>query len=373
LGARHFAYLRTLFERTAASFEESPRDATLIALAVELEDFRAALDWAESNDPRGGADLLTATTLFIRLYLHREGIERARRFAALLDGADARRLARLWINVSACETGRYAHNRALASARQAIVFARASGDRATLAEALMKLARAAGFEHDLDESTAALAEVEGFDLTPRQRLENLKSRASVAGFLGDLSLSSQVYEEMGALHRALGNERGEFTVAANLAEIEHARGETQRAIASARDALALAERFRESNAIALLNQNLAGYCLAVDEREAARTAGESVLRHYLKSEPANPHVPVTLEHLALAHALDGDFERAARLEGYVNRALLDVGYPREYTETVTQKRLDGLLRERLDAAELDALFAAGALLTPEEAIAQGLS
>ena len=373
LGARHFAYLRTLFERTAASFEESPRDATLIALAVELEDFRAALDWAESNDPRGGADLLTATTLFIRLDLHREGIERARRFAALLDGADARRLARLWINVSACETGRYAHNRALASARQAIVFARASGDRATLAEALMKLARAAGFEHDLDESTAALAEVEGFDLTPRQRLESLKSRASVAGFLGDLSLSSQVYEEMGALHRALGNERGEFTVAANLAEIEHARGETQRAIASARDALALAERFRESNAIALLNQNLAGYCLAVDEREAARTAGESVLRHYLKSEPANPHVPVTLEHLALAHALDGDFERAARLEGYVNRALLDVGYPREYTETVTQKRLDGLLRERLDAAELDALFAAGALLTPEEAIAQGLS
>ena len=373
LGARHFAYLRTLFERTAASFEESPRDATLIALAVELEDFRAALDWAESNDPRGGADLLTATTLFIRLDLHREGIERARRFAALLDGADARRLARLWINISACETGRYAHNRALASARQAIVFARASGDRATLAEALMKLARAAGFEHDLDESTAALAEVEGFDLTPRQRLENLKSRASVAGFLGDLSLSSQVYEEMGALHRALGNERGEFTVAANLAEIEHARGETQRAIASARDALALAERFRESNAIALLNQNLAGYCLAVDEREAARTAGESVLRHYLKSEPANPHVPVTLEHLALAHALDGDFERAARLEGYVNRALLDVGYPREYTETVTQKRLDGLLRERLDAAELDALFAAGALLAPEEAIAQGLS
>ena len=373
LGARHFAYLRTLFERTAASFEESPRDATLIALAVELEDFRAALDWAESNDPRGGADLLTATTLFIRLDLHREGIERARRFAALLDGADARRLARLWINISACETGRYAHNRALASARQAIVFARASGDRATLAEALMKLARAAGFEHDLDESTAALAEVEGFDLTPRQRLESLKSRASVAGFLGDLSLSSQVYEEMGALHRALGNERGEFTVAANLAEIEHARGETQRAIASARDALALAERFRESNAIALLNQNLAGYCLAVDEREAARTAGESVLRHYLKSEPANPHVPVTLEHLALAHALDGDFERAARLEGYVNRALLDVGYPREYTETVTQKRLDGLLRERLDAAELDALFAAGALLTPEEAIAQGLS
>ena len=106
---------------------------------------------------------------------------------------------------------------------------------------------------------------------------------------------------------------------------------------------------------------------------SSRTAGESVLRHYLKSEPANPHVPVTLEHLALAHALDGDFERAARLEGYVNRALLDVGYPREYTETVTQKRLDGLLRERLDAAELDALFAAGALLTPEEAIAQGLS
>ncbi len=96
------------------------------------------------------------------------------------------------------------------------------------------------------------------------------------------------------------------------------------------------------------------------------------MRYYERVEPANPHVPVTLEHMALVHALEGDRERAARLEGYVNRALLDVGYGREYTECVTQQRLDALLRERYDETELDALLAAGAALTPEEAIAECL-
>ncbi len=218
LGARHFAYLKNLFERTAATYEQTPRDVTVRALATELDDMRAALDWAEGNDPSGGADLLTATILLPQLDLHRESIERAKRFAAAVDGTDARRLARLWIHVSACETGRYAHNRALAAARQGIAFARESGDRATLADALMKLARAAGFEHELDECSDALREVEGPDLTPRQQLEFLRSRASTAGFFGDLALSSQIYEQMQALHRSLGNERGEYTAAANLAE-----------------------------------------------------------------------------------------------------------------------------------------------------------
>ncbi|MGR4064923.1 MAG: ATP-binding protein, partial [Vulcanimicrobiaceae bacterium] len=372
LGARHFAYLKNLFERTAATYERTPRDVTVRALATELDDMRAALDWAEGNDPSGGADLLTATILLPQLDLHRESIERAKRFAAAVDGTDARRLARLWIHVSACETGRYAHNRALAAARQGIAFARESGDRATLADALMKLARAAGFEHELDECSDALREVEGPDLTPRQQLEFLRSRASTAGFFGDLALSSQIYEQMQALHRSLGNERGEYTAAANLAENAYGSGDAERAIVSAREALVVAERCKDRNAIALLNQNLAGYSLAVDDVAGSRSAGEAVLRYYERVEPANPHVPVTLEHMALVHALEGDRERAARLEGYVNRALLDVGYGREYTECVTQQRLDALLRERYDETELDALLAAGAALTPEEAIAECL-
>lgn len=60
------------------------------------------------------------------------------------------------------------------------------------------------------------------------------------------------------------------------------------------------------------------------------------------------------------------------MEGYVEYSLDTVGYEREYTETATQARLIALLRTHFDELQLDKLFAAGATLTPQEAIAEAL-
>jgi hypothetical protein len=76
-----------------------------------------------------------------------------------------------------------------------------------------------------------------------------------------------------------------------------------------------------------------------------------------------------IEHAALAVALDGDARRGAALAGYTEAALGRVGVRREYTEQITRKRLEALLRERLEPTELESLLARGATLSPDDAIA----
>jgi hypothetical protein len=131
--------------------------------------------------------------------------------------------------------------------------------------------------------------------------------------------------------RSLGNSRGESLATVNLAEIAHANGDTPRAIALSREALTTAS-FARDPIITHVRMNLAGYLLV----------------------------------------LDGDVERAARLEGYSGHCSGAVGYGREHTETVTHERLMTLLRNHFGAAELTALLAAGVALTPDEAIFEGL-
>ena len=62
--------------------------------------------------------------------------------------------------------------------------------------------------------------------------------------------------------------------------------------------------------------NLAGYLLAIDDIEGAVASARDAIHVVIGIEPASPIAAITAEHLALAAALRGDLERAARLEGY---------------------------------------------------------
>jgi predicted ATPase/class 3 adenylate cyclase len=373
LALRRFTYLHGLVLRVAATHEATPREATVVTLAVELEDLRGALDWALTNDPKGGAEMLSATPLFHRLELYREGGERAESFAESIENDDADLLARLWIFIASCRRGLFAYDRSFEAADRALSYARASSNTATLADALATWGRAAGGADRLAEGKVALLEAETIGpRTQRQRLDFLTARASLLLMAGEASAAMQALLQLRGLHQSLGNDRGVWSATANLAEIEHRRGETQRAITFAREALALAARLRKRNAEIHIRQNLAGYLIAVDDRPGARAEGEMVLRYCSKNDPSDPHVPVTLGHLALAYARDGEFERAARLEGYVEKRLREIGYGREFTEIATQQLLLALLRERFEDDEREALFAIGADLSAEEAIAEGL-
>ncbi len=375
MAERHFAYVHALFSGAAASFEGSPREDTVFALATELEDLRVALDWAATQDPSRGADLLTKTRLFPYLGLYREGIERAERFATLLEGNNANLLARLWTYASFCAQRHVNRKRAFAAAESALSYARSSGNATVLADALVMYGSTAASWGRFSEAEAAFIKAEAVEApTLRRELDLLRFRALLTYFLSsDPPAARQAFEHLRSLHKSLGNMRGESAATISLAELEHARGETRRAIALASEALSMAQRLQDTASQVHVNMNLTAYLLAVDDHAAARIAGHSALQLFAKSDPYHTHVVLTLEHLALACALKGDFERAARLEGYADNALRAIGAERERTETITHERLAVLLKEHFSAVELRALLAAGAALMPGEAIAEGLA
>jgi hypothetical protein len=310
---------------------------------------------------------------------HREGIARLEAFAAALAGDDPALLSLLLAALAsiAAVSGHVA--RALEVAPEAVALARASGDSAGLARTLNIYARSAARARRFDDAEAALAEAEAIPQpSALSRLRLLDTRANLSLLCGDLDTAARAYEQLRMQSRALGDHG--HTLAANLAEIEHARGDTRRAIALVREMLAAVRADAAPGAVSAVGAarttnalaNLAGYLAAVDDLPAARDISREVIRKFAARDPQSLQIANAAEHLALALALAGDLPRAARLGGYADAALLGLGYARQYTETTTHDRLAALLDERLAPGLRERLRAEGAALTPEAAIALAL-
>jgi predicted ATPase/class 3 adenylate cyclase len=373
---RHLRYLRDHFAEAGQRYEKTVRWAELNdAFATELEDARAALDWAEASD-----NAVLGAELFAELRhgwqtagLHREGIARAERFLAALAGAEPRTIARIWLVIAYLEGNAGPRFRGSEAATEAVARARASGAPALLAHALTLYAFNALRSGENDEVEAALSEAEAIRETPATiRLQLLGARAWQSGQLGDLESQARAYERLRREHRSLGNVSGEVAYTLNLAETEHARGETRRAIDILNGGMPLIRAQGDRIYLVGALANLAGYLGAVDELSAARATAREVLRELAAGEPESAPVAQAIEHLALALALGGEAERAAQLEGYADSTFRRLGFKREATETTTYERLTRLLSEHFDAAVLARLLSEGAALAPPAAIALAL-
>ncbi len=370
---RHLRYLRDRFAELSERHERTARRIDLVAaLQTELDDVRFALDAALArSEVADGAELLANIYVsWQAIGLDTEGVARCEAYLARLPADHSRLRARLLAALSHL-LGESGHKvRALEVATQAVEQARASGDNASLATALCRFAQQAMFFGRFDEAEPALIQAEAIPGTSTNlRLLLLETRAVLSHFRGDLETAARTWEQLRKEFGSLGNARGELVGAFNLAEAEHARGETQRAVAIVRETLPLARAGDDKGALALLLVNLAGYLAATDDlANAVEAAHESIGIHAAR-EPDHVRVAMAIEHLALAIALRGDRARAAILEGYADAAFARHGFEREFTETTTHDRLAALLRESLAADELTRLTAEGAALKPEAAIA----
>lgn len=372
LAQRHFTYIYDIFARVGTEFEANPREAAIVPLAIELDDLRAALDWGTANDPSHAATLLCATRLFDQLGLSREGLTRGEALLEKLDPDDRRPLAQVWSFIAFSAGQRLESIRQYAAAQQAVAHARATGENKLLVDALLQLSYGCRHVRKPAEAAEAIQEAAEIGQTAAQHLVLLLERATNAAQVGDLETALQVGSELLARERSLGNTYGAAVATLNLAEVAHAKGETRRAIALLREMLGTASMAGDRMA-RHGKANLLGYLLASDDLDAARVETDDLLRYIAASDLSPAYVAAALEHVALASALDGNFEGGARLLGYVERAYASSGFEREHTETVTHERLVGLLRGAFNESECAALFAAGAGLTPEQAIAEGLS
>ena len=189
-------------------------------------------------------------------------------------------------------------------------------------------ANTAAFLHRFDDAEQALAQAEGIPGTSAYlRIALLEARALLSLFRGDLETAARMFEQLRKEHRSLGNTRGEQIAALNLAEVEHARGQTQRAIAIVRETLPAARSGTDKYDC---SPNCFTTSRAISPRWTIFPARSQRLARRLGSMPrASPdhaHVAIAIEHLALVFALRGDSARAATLEGYADAALRRHGF-----------------------------------------------
>jgi predicted ATPase/class 3 adenylate cyclase len=376
LAARHLEYFRSLFADLQARIERTGRsDGIVEALLAELEDVRVALDESLTRaDVLGGAALLALVgRRFDPIGLTSEGIRRIERFLAVLPEGHALLSAQLLSALSILFDTMASKVRAFETAVLAVADARAASDPETLAFALLLYAQNGARAGQHDAAGAALAEADALpDATALRRSNLLDASGSHAGNLGDLETAARLREQLRQQQRALGNTRGEAVAVFNLAEVEHARRNTQRAVALVNEILPGVRRGPDKLLLANALANLAGYLVAVDDPQAAVRAAREAIEIVAPTEPDHTYVPIAVEHIALARALLGEVQRAATLEGYCATAFERVRFERERTEHATHARLSELLASALTPEELAELTAEGAALSPEQAIALAL-
>jgi predicted ATPase/class 3 adenylate cyclase len=373
---RHLRYLRDRFVESAERLDRTARVPDhQDLLASELDDVRAALDYALRDSERVGAELLDATALtsWRNLGLEREAIARSEAYIAALSGKDARLVARLLMGIAWVESSSAHFARGLEAAAEAVELSDTLDDPVTRAWALLNYGQSLLRLGRFDESKAALDEAEAFPAASKYlRVRMLGVRGLLSSRRMDLDDAASVYEQMRKEQRSSGNVRDERIAMANLAEIEHARGRTQQAIATIQEMMpairAGADRGLHMQQLA----NLTAYLVAADDLETGRRIGREALRALAPREPEGPIAGMTIEHLALAWALSGDLLRAATLEGYALAVFQKHGFMRESTERTTHERLMRLLNDGLEPDEITRLIAEGAQLAPEAAFALAL-
>ena len=323
-----------------------------------------------------GAELLANIyTVWHAIGLEAEGIARCEAYLATLPADQLRLRARVSTILAYFLT--YSGDRVLALelATQAVDLAQTSGDASLLAMALHQYSATATHLHRLDDAERALTQGEAIpEISANIRRGLLEIRAHLSLLRGDLETAARIWEQLRKEYRSLGDTRAEQVVAFNLAEIEHARGATQRAITLVREALPAVRAGSDTAVLATVLYNLAGYLVAADDLPGAFAAARESIGIRGAREPDHNYVALAIYELALALALRDDLARAATLEGYADTALRRRGFERQNDDQKrTHDRLTSLLGDKLAPDDLARLTAEGAALTPEAAIALALA
>jgi predicted ATPase/class 3 adenylate cyclase/pimeloyl-ACP methyl ester carboxylesterase len=371
-------HLRHLRDSFAALWERRERGAVtadiVAALQSEADDVRSALDRAlvRSKVIEGGELLARVARFWGGIGLETEGATRCEAFLAALPGDELRLHAQL--SSALASLFFYSGHKvdAFERATQAVEYARASADVSLLAVTLSSYATLAVLLGRLDDAERALAQAEMLgEGSVVHRLTLLEARASLSQFRGDFETAARIFEQLRKEQRTLGNANGELAAAINLAEVEHARGHSQRAAAIVAETLPIVRADGDKSTLDVLLHNLAGYLAAIDDLSGALAAAREAIGIWARN-PDRAGVAVAMEHLSLVYALRGELTLAAMLEGYADAALQRYGFMREFTEATSHDRITVLLGKGLAPDELARVSLEGASLTPEAAIALAL-
>jgi predicted ATPase/DNA-binding XRE family transcriptional regulator len=380
---RHALVYVELAEQLERAWGTTPDRAWLPQAQVELENWRAALEWAlgKRGDVVLGQRLAAARTVR-RTFTLAEGRRWVRASLELVDRLTPPALVARLEQAEADAAGELGeHQVALAAAERALARYRQLGDILGSAQAqdsaagsLVLLGRPAEAEPMLREALEAARTLGDRRLTARalQKIGWIESAA------GDFAGARVHLTKALAMAQVLGTESFAASVAVSLADNEFRAGDCEAALRLTADLVANSSSLSASPIIAVALVNMAAYLIALGRYDEARVNATDALER-ARALRVVVLVDLSLLHLALVAVLKPDIERrrsstkyvaAARLFGFVDAHLATMGgighsgLQREYDRALA------VLHDAIDAGDLVHLMAAGAIMIEDEAIDQ---
>jgi hypothetical protein len=353
-------YLVGFFADAEAQWSTTSTGAWLQRCEPELDNLRAALEWAFGQ--RGDADLgIVLAGYGIRLWNELSLLsERERWVSTALALLDERRFpeaaARLWLGRTSVSA--HGDRSSVAAANKAAELFAEIGDVLGEGEAIAKAGASMLTPDNTEAARKRLDQASPFlePIGPTKQLADwYRSLAVASYFVRDFAAARSWISRSLSMAEDIGDTRGVVSAQIALAELELAAGNVEAAVEVVRGVLAggLANRRH----IVLGLGNLTSYLIVAGRLEEARAVAVDALRE-ARAIGWPAAVARILEHLSLIVAVSGELELAARLLGFGEGFYAQGSASREYTEQVTYDRVRELLRQ-LPQERLEALLAEG--------------
>jgi predicted ATPase/class 3 adenylate cyclase len=370
---RHAEYFRDQAQEAEVRYSTgSP--AALTSMELELDNYRAVLEWAL----KGGDDpaLAGAVAGALQVLWSHGGLTVEGRYwiglvqAGLDESTHPQVAARLWVALSGLSSGKHAVD----CAQRALKLSQSVGDELGQAVALAGLANglldAGRLEEAADANARALAAQRKMGRQPGVA-HRLNVQATIEKARGDVAAARESYAQALAAFKELRRESGVAQVLANLAELEFADGRFHQAVRLADEALEIDLRGKDASGVAISYLNIAAYRIALGDVDGAREAAREGLR--LARQVQRPiGIAIALQHIALILVLRGEVNKAARLIGCVNAQFKELGVERDITEKWGYDRLMAALHEQLSDTQIEKLAAEGAAWSEDQAVEEAL-
>jgi predicted ATPase/transcriptional regulator with XRE-family HTH domain len=367
LARQHAEYFRERAEGADEPSGSASKSAWLAAMELELDNYRAALEWAltrENDAVLGGAIVGALGALWSDAGLVAEGRYWIQLALPRVSQAEHPKIAAaLQLALSGLSDGKPRHE----AAALAMQLYESVGDLRAAARARRMHGFALYQMGRLDEAREAISQaLTALSGDTWHAAENLNLLAIIEMSRGDLHASRELYAQSLARMKALGDELGTARALGNMAELAFAMGDPEQALRLTNEALELAS-LRKHLLSASWYNNAAAYCLALGDVAGAREPAREALR-LAGERRQEAFIAIALQHLALIAALDGDARCAARLLGYVDARYDQLALRREPTELWIYEKLLATLRESLSADEITRLAAEGGAWAEEQAV-----
>lgn len=371
---RHAAALAAFAHDAYDEWDRGPAEDWLARFEADLSNLRAALRWALDDAHGGelGAQIVADTTvLFMRLGILAEGIEYCSRVLQSEPALTPEIEARLRYGLSMLYSNVGADTKCLGEALVAVSRYRETDDSRGLARALSQVASRCPSQSRYEEAKIAADEAleSARESGDRRLLADVLRRCANAFAIDGADRVRAIFAESVALFRSLGRDDDTARALTWWGKWEEEEAQNY---AAALELLLEAMQLDSRDTATMFNAvDIASCYLALGDRAQAEAFARKGLTAAAKTRYALG-ASLAISYMAVV-VCERDVRKAARLLGYAQARIREDGFELLPPDTTTIPTLHDVLRRHLDAVEVTRLFAEGAGLSEDQAVADALS